>query len=374
MADDNAQQFSEEDLSLVKADAPGDQSAATNTPAAEGAETGKTADPAAQTPADKPADKSTDGKSGTKTIAGGADAEAEDKAKDDAAAAAKAEKVDRNELTEDLRKMIAEHYAAGDKKVMQKELRRLEGIKDVKGLWGMYRELESKFTSGGLVKIPGKDAKPEEISAFAKALGWSEKPEEMMGQINLANGVTIGDADKPRLNGFLSAIHGATSAADMVSKATNWYYKEQEEAAAALDEADDTFRRESETALKEEWGPAFKRRTNALASIFATAPGGTDLKNPNSLFARLLGGRTSDNKVIGNDPEILRWLDSMRNEINPAASVVEDGQQGGLSIDAEIKQIEATMRSDRRTYNKDPKMQARYLQLLETRNKIQARA
>lgn len=308
-----------------------------------------------------------------KTIASGADTEADDKAAEEAAAKAAAQKVDPNQLTDELRKMIAEHYAAGDKKLEAKELKRLERIKDIKSLWGMYREMESKFTSGGLIKKPGKDAKPEEVAEFQKALGWAEKPEDMLKEIKLENDAVIGEADKPALGAFLAAVHGATSAQEFVSRAANWYYKTQEEAAARLDEADDAARRESEKLLKEEFGPAYSRRTNAIAALFATAPGGPDANNPASLYHRLVFGRTADGRLIGNDPDVVRFLVSLVDEINPAATVTEDGDMSGKSVEAELAELRALRKTDPKKYWSEA-VQRRELELIAVRDKIRERA
>jgi hypothetical protein len=301
------------------------------------------------------------------TIAGGAD-----EVKTETKTEAKPEPTEA-ERWQAMREKIAKHASAGDEKAYKKELARLERISNVESLYGAYRDLEAKFSQGGLVKIPGKDAKPEEITAFAKQLGWTDKPEEMIGQIKLEDGMVIGDADKPMLTGFLAAVHGATTAQDFASKATAWYYKSQEEAAALQDEADDTFRRESERALKEEHGPSFARKTNAIASIFATAPGGADAKNPNSMFSRIMGGRTADGKLIGNDPTVVNWLIGLVNEVNPAATVVEDGNQSGVTIDTELAEIQKLRTTDRRKYFSE-EVQARERELIEAKTKIQARA
>jgi hypothetical protein len=314
------------------------------------------------------------GKDG-KTIATGADAEVDDAAKDKAAADAKAEKLDRNELTEDLRKAIAEHYAAGDKKAEAKELRRLERVKDIKSLWGMYRELESRFDGGGLIKKPGKDAKPEEIADYHKALGVPEKPEDYFKEIKLDNGAVIGEADKPLVDGFAAAVHKSGATPQFVNAALNWYYDNQMEQAAALDEADDSFRRENERALRDELGPAkFKNIPNHVALLFKTAPGGMDLENPNALMTRLLGGRTADGRIIGNDADITRWLVDAARELYPRQTAVGDGNQSGMGMDDEIAQIEGRMKNDRQAYYKDEKAQARYRELIDIRSKIRARA
>lgn len=278
------------------------------------------------------------------------------------------------EEVQDWREEIAKHYAAGDDKAFKRELRRLERITDVKSIWGLYRDLEAKFTSGGLVKVPGKDAKPEEIAAFHKAMGVPEKPEDYFKDIKLENGAVIGDADKPLADSFAQAVHKAGAPPAVVNAAMNWYFQHQEEQAATLDAADDDFRTSALSELKEEYGPSFTRMKNSVASLFATAPGGTDVENDQSLIARVLGGRTADGKLLGNDPQIFRWLVGMAQELNPSITVVEDGDQSGQSIEEEIRSLEKRMKDDRRAYFKDEAAQSRYRELITARSKIQARA
>lgn len=304
---------------------------------------------------------------GGKTLAEGADPEAEDKAKEEA----DAKKPPKSDWPENWREKLAEHYAAGDKKRYNQELKRLQRITDPVGVYGMYRELEGKFTSGGLIKIPGKDAKPEDIAEFHKALGVPEKPEGYIEHIKLENGAVIGDADKPILNSFTEALHKAGAPPAAVNAAANWYYKLQEEQAALLDEEDDNFRRESERALKEEFGPAYKRQTNAVATLFSTAPGGADAKNPNSLYARLVGGRTADGRLIGDDPDMMRWLISLAREVNPVATVVEDGTSV-KSIEKELEELQELRKTDKKKYYSDA-VQAREQELIAARDKHLAR-
>lgn len=314
-------------------------------------------------PQEKPA---ADAEPKGKTLADGADPDEE--------AAAKEKKADDEHKPywpDDWREKLAEHRSAGDQKLYKKELARLKNISDPAGVYGMYREIEGRMTSGGLIKMPGKDAKEEEVKEFQKALGWTEKPEEMLDKIQLQDEAVLGDDDKPVLNEFLSSVHGSTNAADFVSKAANWYFARQEAAAAEMDEADFEFKDESTKALKAEWGASYKRRASAIASVFATAPGGSDAKNAEGVYHRLINARTPDGKVIGNDPDILRWLDSIRNEINPAASVVEDGA-GAQSVDAELEKIRALRKTDSQKYWSEA-TQKRERELLEAQEKIQAR-
>ena len=268
---------------------------------------------------------------------------------------------------------VAEHAGAGDAKAVKKEVARLKRLGvDPPGLYGLYRDLESKFTGGGLVKVPGKEASEEDIAAYHKAIGVPDKKEDYFENITLESGAVIGEADKPIVDAFAEKMHEAGASQPIMDAAVGWYLANQEEQAADLDQSDDTFRRESETALKEEMGATFNRKTNAIAGLFSTAPGGTDLENEEALYGRLLGGRMADGKLIGDDPDMVRFLVSMAHEMNPSAMVVEDGDQTGKSVDSEIKDIEKIMKTDKREYFKNH--EARYLELIEAREKIQARA
>lgn len=275
---------------------------------------------------------------------------------------------------EDWREEMARKYAAGDEKAYKKELRRLERYSDPTAVYGTARELEGKFDQGGLIRVPGKDAKPEEIEAFNKALGVPEKPDEYYKDLQLTNGAVVGEADKPFVDSFAQHVHKTGMRPDQFKAAMDWYYTQQQAQADQMDEEDDDFRIESEKVLKEEFGKSYKRNMNGLKSLFVQAEGGTDLENENSVYARLVGGRTADGRIIGNDPAVLKWLHSLRTEINPAASVVEDGDQTGKGVDDKIAEIEAYMKTNRRDYFKNEKMQNEYRQLLTVRDKIQARA
>lgn len=272
---------------------------------------------------------------------------------------------------DDWRVKMAEHASAGDKKLYEKELKRLESMADPTQVYGSYRSIENTWASRKFIKLPGDDSKPEDLAEFHKALGVPEKPEDYLKSVKLDNGAVIGDADKPVIEAFTQAVHKAGAPPQVVSAALNWYFQQQESQAAALDEADDSFKREAMTALKEQHGPAFQRKVRATASLFNATSGGPDAKNEKSFYARLLGGRTADGRIIGDDPEFNNWLIGLAQEVNPAMTVVEDGDQSGKSIDSEIKDIENIMRTDRPRYNKE--FAGRYAELLAVRDKVRAR-
>jgi len=124
--------------------------------------------------------------------------------------------------------------------------------------------------------------------------------------------------------------------------------------------------------MKEEHGGAFDRYLNGVGALFANAAGGADPDNPDGVMARVLAGRTADGKKIGDDPDVMRFLIGLAQELRPVETVIEAGSPSGQSIDAEIAEIKEKMRTDRRAYNKDEKLQARYRELIAARHRSQA--
>ena len=271
------------------------------------------------------------------------------------------------------REEMAKHFAAGDDKAYKREMKRLERITDRKSLYGMYRELENKVTGGGLVKIPKADSSDEEKAEFNKAMGVPPTPAEYFDHIKLDNDAVIGDADRPIAETFAQAIHPAGATPQVMNAAMNWYFQHQEQQAADLDQADDDFDRESTKELKDEWGATFQRKINAIAPLFAGAPGGSDSKNPDAVISRLLAGRTSDGQIIGNDPDMTRLLVGWAQEINPSATIVEDGDQTGVSAQKELDDIRKYAKENKREYFKNDAMQARELELIDAVQKHQSR-
>lgn len=274
---------------------------------------------------------------------------------------------------DDWRQKIAEHISAGDKDRYNKEIRRLENMSDPTVAWSRFREMENTWASRNFIKVPPKEnASEADIKEYHKALGVPDAAEDYFKDLKLQNGAVFGEADKPVLEWFAQTAHKAGVPKSAFEGIANEFLARQEQQAAELDEADEQFRITAERALKDEFGPAYRRKTNAIATLFDMAPGGADVKNEQALYSRLMGGRMADGKLIGNDPDMVKFLVALAMDRNPAISVVEDSDIGGKGVDARISEIEKIMREDRPRYNKE--FAGEYAELLSTREKIRARA
>lgn len=270
---------------------------------------------------------------------------------------------------ENWRQQIAAARAPGDEKGQQRIIKRLERMKSPDVLYGSFSELENTFHSGNSIRVPDENSSDEDKQAFRTALGVPEKPEGYIDNLKLKNDMVLGDDDLPVAQNFAERMHGVGAQPQVVNEVVQWYMDQQEEAAAKLDELDDKYKDSSESELKEEWGPRFKRNVNSIGSLFQKfAPGGADSNNPESVFSELLGGRTASGKLIGDHPGVLRMLVNINHAVNPLPTVMEGTGASLKDAETRIKEIQSLMRTNRAAYNKDTAMQQELMELLEARD------
>ena len=189
--------------------------------------------------------------------------------------------------------------------------------------------------------------------------GLPESPDKY--ELKFDDGLIVGDEDKPIIDDFLKSAHGANYTPTQVKAAVKWYYDSLEKQSEFVHEQDKIDQQAAEDALRAEWGNEYRGTSNRIQAMFDTAPG--ELKD------QILGGRLADGRPITASAEAMKFFASLALQINPATTLVPAGGDPAGSIEDEIKKIENTMRTDRKAYNADEKMQARYRQLLEWREK-----
>lgn len=269
---------------------------------------------------------------------------------------------------EDWQEKLAKHFGGEDEKAVKRELTRIKKLfPDVETVYGNYRTMESRFSEGGLVKKPGQDADDDARLEFYKALGGPEKAEDLVANLKLANEAVLGDDDKPVMESFAKALHGATDPQDIINRAANWYYQGLEQSVAMIEEQDDNAEQEFNRMKREEWGGAAKRYDNAISNAFSV------LGQPD-LLQEIFESRAPDGSKLGNKFEVAELFRNFAQQVMPASTVTEDGSGSGTSINEELAKIEDIRRQDPQKYWRDENLQARERELLDAQYKIQARA
>jgi len=256
--------------------------------------------------------------------------------------------------------------AAGDDR---RALKTLDRFADPGALWSSYRELRARVDGSRMVPLPDADAGPEARAELNAALGVPEKPEDYFDLVDLGEGEVLGEADRTVAEDFARALHPAGATPEVMSAALRWYLDNQESQQAELDTADAADREAGEAALGEMWGPSRQRMIAGIGALFADAPGGAAPEG-GGLFARLMGGRMGDGRLVGNDPDMLAFLGGLAARVNPSATVTGGSGGAGTDIAQRLSEIEAMMQTGDATYWKDDAVQQEYRDLIEARSRL----
>lgn len=284
-----------------------------------------------------------------------AGAKAEDTAPGGGALTDEAKTADEKAVEPDWRDDWREKLAGGD----QKELKRLQRFQSPDAVFKSLRALEAKLSSGEYRPVLAEGASDAEVAQYRKDMGIPETPEGYFD--SLPDGLVIGDDDKPIVEVFAKKMHDLNATPETVREAIGWYFSEQEAQAQAQREAAAEKAKAWDDDLRAEWGGEYRMRVNALRGYLDTMP--------EELKSAVLGA-TYDGAALADRPEFLRWMASVVDDQNPAATVVPGAANAAQTIDAEIAEIESLMRSNPKAY--DAKAD-RYRQLLDAREKLKAR-
>lgn len=252
-----------------------------------------------------------------------------------------------------------------------KELKRLERLGSPQDVWKAYRALEAKVSSGQLKQAKlADDATEDQVAAFRKENGVPEKPD---GYLDAAKDIVdkLPPDAQEGAKVLADRMHKINASPAVVKEALAVYAERQQEALQKLGERDNAARKETEDALRAEWGGDFRRNINAVNGYLDTQ------LDPDTKAA-LLNARGGDGNALFNNPKVVSFLLNAALEANPAGTVVPGaGASAGKSIDERIADINSMMGNRNSDYWKSPKsesIQAEYRQLLVAKEKLQSKA
>lgn len=239
-------------------------------------------------------------------------------------------------------------------------MKTLERFASPKALYESYDQFRARLSKGELKAVTPF---PDKGTAEQQAQWRSENgvpPEPGAYEIELPDGVVVGENDKPVIENFTKFAHAKNLPASVVNEVVNWHFQQRvanEEAARA---EFDKQKSDTAAALGAEWGPDYKANLNKIQGVLdATIPADqSDLKG-------LI------NNAIATNPHFARHYAAIALQLNPAGTLVP-GDRGANegSIKDELGRIDAVMKKDRAAYNKDNAMQERYRSLLGAYQKL----
>jgi hypothetical protein len=225
-----------------------------------------------------------------------------------------------------------------------------------------YRELVKK-QGAGKPTLP-ENPTPEQVSEYRKANGIPESHDKY--DLTLSDGLVVGEADRPVVDGFLKDMHASNAPPELVKKALGFYYKEQQRQIEEAATGDATRRAEATQVLQQEWGGEFKSNVDAAKNLLVSQFGED---TANSLYF----ARMPDGSVFGNNPTVLKGLVALAKEVNPAHTLVPSGGNQVAAIGDEISKYQNMLRDNPQEYYRDPKHAERFAKLLNAQTSLTAR-
>lgn len=252
-------------------------------------------------------------------------------------------------------------YAGEDPKI----LKRLERYGSPKAALDALFAAQAKVSEKGTRLREG--ATPDEVAQWRTENGIPDAPDKY--ELNLPNGLVIGDADREGVADFLKQAHEANMLPSQVNQAVAWYLDKQEQVVAAQAARDEETRMAAEDELRAEYGPEYRRNVVIANQLLDSAPEGVK--------DRILAARGPDGVPLGNDPSMIRWLVGLSRELNPIATVVPgSGTNAVQAVENELADLRKMMGDHKSEYWKGPKaanLQARYRDLTTAMQKGAAR-
>ena len=216
---------------------------------------------------------------------------------------------------------------------------------------------QTRISKGDLLPTLKENATEEDVANYRAAHGIPDAPTGY--DLTLPNGLVIGEADKPFVDEFLAKAHEQNMHPKQVQEALGWYMDKQQTAYAEQHARDAEKKIACIDQLREEFGPNYKNEVKIAMGVLDAAP--PEVKD------RFLNGRLSDGTMIGDDPSVIRWLNSISRELNPVATVVPgSGTNAVQAVEAELAGLRKMMGDTKSEYWKGPtaaKNQARYREL-----------
>lgn len=242
----------------------------------------------------------------------------------------------------------------------EKELKRLERFAAPADVFKSYRAIEQRISSGELKAnkpFPDKGS-DQEKSEWRKEHGIPEAPEKY--DLDLGNGVVVGEDDKAVVDSFLKRAHSSNMSASAVKEAVKWWYDEK---AARVKQAEEAFAdrtKATEDELRVEWQGDYRRNLSIVNGFLDSRV--SEKSEMKGLIQR----------AVQTNAEFAKFMAGIAMEMNPTATVVPgDGANAASAIEDEIAVLEKKMRDKTSDYWKGSsaeKNQARLRDLYRARD------
>jgi hypothetical protein len=257
---------------------------------------------------------------------------------------------------------------AGDDEKLGQQLSRYTDLKAFGKSWSDFREKVSAGNTGPQLPENPTDT---ELAEYRQQMGLPETPEGYTSE--MPDGLVFGDNDMPYISKLTEVLHQNNIPVGAAHQIMAMVPDLEEIGATQMQEADAEFKKQSEEAMRENWGSDYNANLSGIKNMMnATGQAGSEEDGAMSTAEKMLTARTADGRRIGDDPEIMEMFHAMSRMANPAGFVAPGQGNQPQAVKDEIAEIEKFMTDNPIQYQKDEAKQARLRQLYEADDKLSA--
>ncbi len=255
---------------------------------------------------------------------------------------------------------LAADASDDDKVEHEKRLATLKRFNSPADAAKKIREQEKYIASGAHKKPLAKNATPEQVAAWRTENGIPDAPDKYDHGLKTED---LAPMSVKFLDLMTAKAHAANASPEAVKAIASALPEFQAAAAAEVEAMNATAKAEAIETLRAEWGPDYKPNMDGISSF---------LNSQDSAAKEALLNARVDGVQLLNIPAFTRMLAGHVRELGfVGATVVPSGGDLGATIGDEIDNLKKQMGTPE--WEKNTKGQARYMQLVESQNRMNSR-
>jgi hypothetical protein len=234
----------------------------------------------------------------------------------------------------------------------EKELKRLERMNSPQDIYKAYRNMESEFSKRQPKLEYAPDMPEEKLAEWRNQEGIPETPDGY--NLEFDDGLVIGENDRATIADFTKFAHENNLPESAVKAAIRYDLERVANAEKEWQQKNHDFQVENLAQLKTEWGPEYQGNLNAINELFTDHPEIKDV---------LFEATDSEGLQIGNNASLVRWAVDVAKKLNPTATLVFPGGEGGMKgAESRLAELKAQMGTEQ--WYKNPALGKEYEDLL----------
>ena len=224
-----------------------------------------------------------------------------------------------------------------------------------------YFESQNKIRTGQIepLQAPGEDATPEQVTEYRTLMG---VPETVDGyEVQLADGLVVGERDKPIMTAVYEAAHAANVPTAAVTHLANAMFHAREVEAQSAAAQQEQHKVDAVSVLKDTWKGDYNGNIGVITNVIINSL-------PEAVREQFTNAVMPDGRALFNSPEVLVAMADWARKIDPAATLVPNSPNAVKTMDNEIKALEDRMGTSE--WFKDQAAQDRYQELVAAKQRM----